>query len=525
MPELTQWMGELGKRLKLKLDSGDTGGVSLSDYLATDANVAPLESPRSLHVCLKEGIDPESLKFKEESTFKSPGVPDELVKMSFEHHEQLRLDRLRSLVGQRDRTPANQVHVPAFLPGGGKKKAEAGLASQNSTLSALGAEKSAMEAARAAERAEKAKQNIEAQAKEMQAIQMASSEKAQKNKIKQEERKMAMKLAAEERTRAAYEKQQQALIEVRKMEAQQRADAAKRFEEQEAERQEQRRIEKAAKKEKEAQERAKREKEAAWRAQMEATREKQEAELYEKYQIQAEEERKRTEAFMAKKLAAADKLEEKKAMFEQKKRITQQRFDEQMKARIEEFEKNRVAAEERAKLREKKAEEEHARRVAKGVENDEKRIRCYKESEAKIEARRTKLLTEQEELEKQVVSFAHKSQKELSNKVMQKKLKSLERIEIMNARERALAFKREVVRAELSEKMERAEELKKQRARIAEERRMANIKHAQQASFMRSEMESNTLKIQRDLFVDTHKRVKELANTLASQKSGTLPKI
>jgi hypothetical protein len=43
---------------------------------------------------------------------------------------------------------------------------------------------------------------------------------------------------------------------------------------------------------------------------------------------------------------------------------------------------------------------------------------------------------------------------------LQRYIKALERVELANARERSLAFKREVVRAELKEKMERAAELK-----------------------------------------------------------------
>ena len=124
------------------------------------------------------------------------------------------------------------------------------------------------------------------------------------------------------------------------------------------------------------------------------------------------------------------------------------------------------------------------------------------------------------------MAFADKTEKELTHKVMAKQLKALEKIELVNSRERSLAFKREVVRAELQEKMERAAELKEQRARIAEERRMANIRQAQQASMMREQMRTSTLKMQRDLFVDTHKRVQELANTIASQGStNSLPKI
>jgi hypothetical protein len=43
--------------------------------MATDPGVALLTSPRSVYVCLKEGIDPETLKFKDEGSFKTPGGP------------------------------------------------------------------------------------------------------------------------------------------------------------------------------------------------------------------------------------------------------------------------------------------------------------------------------------------------------------------------------------------------------------------------------------------------------------------
>lgn len=121
-PELQEWMKKMGAQLKLKLDEGGSGGVSLSDYLAADANVGELTSPRSLHVCLKEGIDPATLTFNEEATFKTPGVPDDLVKMSFDHHESIRQDRLKSLVAQRDMVQPEKIVVPAFVPGGGKAK-------------------------------------------------------------------------------------------------------------------------------------------------------------------------------------------------------------------------------------------------------------------------------------------------------------------------------------------------------------------------------------------------------------------
>mmetsp|Transcript_28302 Transcript_28302/g.45331 ORF Transcript_28302/g.45331 Transcript_28302/m.45331 type:complete len:201 (+) Transcript_28302:366-968(+) len=200
-----------------------------------------------------------------------------------------------------------------------------------------------------------------------------------------------------------------------------------------------------------------------------------------------------------------------------------------MKARTDEFEKNKSASEERTRRRVEKDGEEHARRVARGEEADLKRDKCALETEAKSEARRAKLLSEQDALEAQVMAFSQKSEKELTHKVMAKQLKALERIELGNARERSLAFKREVVRAELKEKMSRAGELKGQRARLAEEKRMANIRQSQVATAQRETMVTRTLKVQRDLFVDTQKRVNELAKTLATapslSASAPLPKV
>ena len=109
---------------------------------------------------------------------------------------------------------------------------------------------------------------------------------------------------------------------------------------------------------------------------------------------------------------------------EQKKKMAAGKFEEQMKSRMEEFEKSKEASQERARRRVEKDEEEHAKRVAKGLENDQKRVKCYVESEAKLEARRSKLLIEQEQLEAQVVAFAEKSEKELSHGVMAKQLKA-----------------------------------------------------------------------------------------------------
>jgi len=531
LPELTGWMTTLGTQLKLTIDSGGSGGVSLSDYTKTDAGVAPLASPRSVYVCLREGIDPDTLKFKDESYFKSPGVPADLVKMSFEHHESIRQDRLRSLVAQRDKVASDKLHVPAFVPGGGKSRSHMEMVDplgSGKSIADLASEKSVIEAQRAAARTEKQREKMEESSAELQRIQFAAGEKSQKNNMKQAERTNAIQAAAAERARAAYEKAQQQVEEVRLLELSQRTEAAERFRVQETERAEELRLANVAKKAREEADRVKREKEEAWRKQTEDIARAAEEETRKKYEAVEAENARRAEALAAKKAEAFTHIAEKKEKFESRRITAQGKFDEQMKVRMSEFERSKTAADEKVVKRAVKEKEEALKRTAKGVENDIKREKCSQESEAAFVARQEKLMLEQEQLEAQVVAFADKTEKELTHKVMSKQLKALERVELANARERQQAFKRETVKAELKEKMERAEELKTQRARLAEERRMNNVRHAQQASALREALLVQTLKAQRNLFVDTHRRVNEMARTLASAGSGgttSLPKI
>ena len=63
--------------------------------------------------------------------------------------------------------------------------------------------------------------------------------------------------------------------------------------------------------------------------------------------------------------------------------------------------------------------------MARGEEADLKRDKCALETEAKSEARRAKLLSEQDALEAQVVAFSQKSEKELTHKVTDRPSRTL----------------------------------------------------------------------------------------------------
>ncbi|WIA18967.1 hypothetical protein OEZ85_003636 [Tetradesmus obliquus] len=58
-------------------------------------------SPKSIEACFRLGIDPLELAFKPQTAFKKPGESDELVNMRFQHHEQLRQERLKALLEER----------------------------------------------------------------------------------------------------------------------------------------------------------------------------------------------------------------------------------------------------------------------------------------------------------------------------------------------------------------------------------------------------------------------------------------
>lgn len=90
--------------------------ISLADLQpADDTGAANLTSPRSIVVCMREGIDPESLKFKKLETFDGPNVSEALAKMCYEHHEAIRQERLKALLEARESMDPNNVEVPAFL--------------------------------------------------------------------------------------------------------------------------------------------------------------------------------------------------------------------------------------------------------------------------------------------------------------------------------------------------------------------------------------------------------------------------
>ena len=95
----------MGSTVRGKLD---LGAVTIDDIANRDPRVrtAPvLTSPRSIRACLEHGVEPAMLVPKRVSDFADPGLDPELQRHKWEHHEQIRLERVDVLNAARRAMP------------------------------------------------------------------------------------------------------------------------------------------------------------------------------------------------------------------------------------------------------------------------------------------------------------------------------------------------------------------------------------------------------------------------------------
>lgn len=69
-----------------------------------------LTSPRSLEACLRHGVEPEDLLFRDESEFEVPGQPEEIQRLRWERAEVRRQEKLRDVMDERDKIIAHGEH-------------------------------------------------------------------------------------------------------------------------------------------------------------------------------------------------------------------------------------------------------------------------------------------------------------------------------------------------------------------------------------------------------------------------------
>ena len=98
----------------------DLGAVTIDDIANRDPRVrtAPvLTSPRSIRACLEHGVEPAMLVPKRVSDFADPGLDPELQRHKWEHHEQIRLERVDVLNAARRAMPPAPAEEATRVPG------------------------------------------------------------------------------------------------------------------------------------------------------------------------------------------------------------------------------------------------------------------------------------------------------------------------------------------------------------------------------------------------------------------------
>jgi hypothetical protein len=68
--------------------------ISLTNFDEHRKNPPYLTSPRSLDACDRQGIRPEELLHRPSQSFFEKGIPDEVVKLRYEHYESRRKEKL-----------------------------------------------------------------------------------------------------------------------------------------------------------------------------------------------------------------------------------------------------------------------------------------------------------------------------------------------------------------------------------------------------------------------------------------------
>jgi hypothetical protein len=76
------------------VSAGRNARITLTNFDENRKNPPYLNSPRSLDACDRQGVRPEELLFRPMQSFSEKGVPDEVVRMRWEHHESKRKEKL-----------------------------------------------------------------------------------------------------------------------------------------------------------------------------------------------------------------------------------------------------------------------------------------------------------------------------------------------------------------------------------------------------------------------------------------------
>lgn len=429
-------------------------------------------SPKSIEACFRLGIDPLELAFRPASAFNKAGESDELKQLRFEHHEQLRQERIKSLIEERKK----------LLEGGGGNE---GGSSQHASSGNPGSVDPEVTSAMIAKEQHKLEVLKRRQEREIQ--QMLQYEIARKQLLEKQQKKIdALEARAAELQRqkvehekawasAQRERELQKLAEEQELEKQAAVQAAERYRrEREMQRKE---AEEARERKKQAflREMERREKVEEARRETERILAEQEAEVArrkkameerdaERIKRMAVEAAERTAANAAKKKKAVERIA---AALEMNASILQQkRTDFERKEAASEVRRTQLEAEQR-RMDELKRQAESAKEVERSAKYQ---LALAREEERKMDIQQRAANKDHMlglvNAERRATNDRKRIERELFDSLRRDKVDSIQKMQ---------AYQRQLLLEKIMDENDKTAQLLAQRRFIQEQRKAANM--------------------------------------------------
>ena len=479
-----------------------------------------LNSPRSVYVCMRNGVDPVNLLPKPLTAFEKPGQRPDLTESAKAHHETARVKKIDALLLERAELPVGfrppRKTIVASPP---DLKGEGGI---RAAMEVLGDEEMIARHAEAEAKMAKQHEAMEANRKKQVRMQVQMQKEFAVKTAAVDARFKVAKLEREReeerRQKEVFEQGQAQMRAAEKHETAERAAALERFDEETKRREAEKREARKQKRLEEAQKAARAAKSAEWalktakikkkkaeaiealRAELEKRDAKLEVYKRDLVRVRAE----RVEAAKAGKAGVVEKNLARAATLEARRR--------------EEWIQQRVARD--AYVAAVKAAEDTA---GKKEERDraaaEKRARVKKLAEEKLEQKTAKIEAATRRAEAHLAEIQKRRAKESERVAFERKLRVVERVE----RVEDVARQKEVQIARLRDKIEegaaKTNLLVKTKAAVAEERQLQNCRRALADSTRKQLEEETRRKAERKRWVAAQKFEQELLSAHASEAS------
>ncbi|GLI68915.1 hypothetical protein VaNZ11_013335 [Volvox africanus] len=210
-----EWLSDL-QRAKVEGMSGTKPKITIQDLIekVNDPN-APEQaliptSPRSVEACFRLGVDPIELQFHPIAYYKYTGDTDEIARIRYEKNEQVRRERIKSLIDLRKRlVDDGWTGEPGRTAGASAKKIPMGGSNENRPNSSTMVEK------------ERQRLDVLRKRHEREIAQMIAHEAARKELADKQQRKVdALEARAAEMARQKAEHDREWMVRQRELELQ-----------------------------------------------------------------------------------------------------------------------------------------------------------------------------------------------------------------------------------------------------------------------------------------------------------------